>query len=126
MNDSWKNGFDAAREGSRLAKAPRHSRKVGAALYGGSRLLSIGFNEYGKTHPADRRERSLHAEHRAILRRQHFVTSGRQILYVWRETADGCAANSTPCLNCMRLIREADIKIIRYIDEYGEAKELKL
>lgn len=123
MNDSWRRGFDAARQGARLAQAPRHSRKVGAALYSGPRLLSIGFNSYAQTHPNDHRGYSLHAEHRAVLRRQYFSSPRRQTLYVWRETADGKPANCTPCVNCLRIMREAGIGTVRYINDKGKETE---
>jgi|SRR5690242_17961026 len=126
MNESWKRGFDTAKEGARLAKAPRHSRKVGAALYSGPRLLSIGFNSYAQTHPNDHRGYSIHAEHRALLRRQHYSTHRKQIIYVWRETADGQPANCTPCAHCIELMREAGIGIVRYINDERNPVEVKI
>jgi len=104
LSDGWTQGFDAAKEGSRLAQAPRHSRKVGAALYAGRRLLSIGFNSYGQSHPRNPKGYSIHAEHRALLRRQHYAPHNRLIMYIWRETADGNPAHSEPCKRCKELM----------------------
>jgi deoxycytidylate deaminase len=52
MNAHWRRGFETAKAASLLAIAPKVRLRVGAALFSGTRLLSIGFNSYGVTHPA--------------------------------------------------------------------------
>lgn len=121
-------GFDTAFAAAELSDAPRQGLKMGAALYSGSRLLSVGANRW-HSHPASDNAdfcRSLHAEHVALLRRQHFdKPSGRLTLYVARSLADGSIGNSRPCDNCMWLCREAGIDRVRFY-EYNVRNEVAL
>lgn len=119
MNRTWARGFEVAKAAALLSNA-RHARRVGAALYSGSTLLSIGYNEYGKSHP--KAVWNMHAEHRALLRRQYHV-SKNLIVYVFRETADGKEACSKPCSNCAALMKEAGVRLVRYLDEVGLPQE---
>jgi deoxycytidylate deaminase len=121
----WQTGFDAARAASQLANAPRRACRIGAALFSGPRLLSLGFNTYGQSHPQDARGYSMHAEHRALLRRRHYDRSAKLILYVYRETADGQPAHCRPCSNCLRLIRIARVAIVRFIGVDNKAQEIR-
>ena len=122
-------GFDAALAASELSDAPRPGLRMGAALFSGSRLLSVGANRW-HSHPASDNSngfcRSLHAEHVAIVRRKHFdKPSGRLTLFVARRLADGSIGNSRPCDNCFWLCREAGISHIHFY-EYGVRNEIAL
>jgi deoxycytidylate deaminase len=103
------------------------SRKIGAALFSKGNLLSIGFNQWGVTHPASDNgvdfTRNLHAEHKAVLKRRHY-DNNNLVLYTYRETCDGMPACSKPCNNCMEIISEAGIKKVRYIDNNGQMIEM--
>lgn len=129
ISSSWARGFEAAKAASKYAIAPRIGLKVGAALYAKSTLLSIGFNSYDVTHPNSHRNRvytcNIHAEHRAIIKRQHYV-NGNLIIYVWRERFDGTPGNCKPCLTCQLILKEAGVKRARFIDEFGKPKEMIL
>jgi deoxycytidylate deaminase len=121
-------GFSVAFAAALLSTAPRAGLKLGAALYSGSRLLSVGANRW-HSHPASNNTgfcRSLHAENVALLRRQHFDRpSGRLTLFVARRLADGSIGNSKPCGNCLKLCVEAGISRVRFY-EHGVRQELAL
>lgn len=126
--NSLDRGFDVALTASLLSDAPRPGLRMGAALYSGSRLLSVGFNRW-HTHPkSDNRNfnQSLHAEHVALLRRQHFDNPKNLILYVARKRSDGIFGCSKPCNNCQQLCSIAGVSRIRYFDTHGKVKELVL
>ena len=114
---------------SLYAITPRIGLRVGAALYAKSTLLSIGFNTYNVTHPDSGKgkdfNRNFHAEHRAIIKRQHYE-NGNLILYVWRERFDGTPGNCRPCMNCQLILREAGVKRVRFMNAAGKAEELVL
>lgn len=122
-------GFSVAIAAAELSDAPVCARRMGAALFRGSRLLAVGANLYHRSHPASANEReffiSTHAEHVALLRRRHFDVSGNA-LYIARRLANGLLGNSKPCLNCQELCRIAGVKRIYYIDDYQVCKEIKL
>jgi len=128
-SQSWKKGFEVAKAASKYAIAPREGLRIGAALYAKSALLSIGFNTYYVTHPASARnklfDRNIHAEHRAIIKRQHYDNSS-MVMYVYRELANGILANCMPCLTCQKLMAEAGVKRVRFINEGGQFEELSL
>lgn len=85
-----------------------HSRK---ALFTGPRLLTLGANLYERSHPESERKalenftRSTHAEHRALLKWQHYDMRNRLTLFVARRRSDGTIGNSRPCKNCMKLCK---------------------
>lgn len=117
-------GFDAAFAACELSDAPRTARKMGAALFSGSRLLSIGANLYRRSHPKSHAIcTSTHCEHVALLKRQHYTINGAMTLFVARRIADGSAGNSRPCPNCIELCRLAGVTRIWFY-EYGVQKML--
>jgi deoxycytidylate deaminase len=122
-------GFEAAFAASELSDAPRAGLRMGAALFSGSRMLSVGANLYRRTHPASAQAEgfaySTHCEHVALLRRQHYDTRSRLTLYVARRLADGTVGNSRPCINCMNLCKLAGVTRIWFY-EYGQRKETTL
>lgn len=130
MIDSLDRGMEVALAAASLSNAPRTALRMGAALYSGPRLLSIGANTYGKTHPdsANTREfcRNTHAEMGALLKRKHYDGDSRLTLYVARQKANGHLACSEPCENCKRLAKIAGVKRVCFLDEQGKVKETKL
>lgn len=102
---------------------------MGAALFCGGKIISTGFNTYGKTHPATSNKEyisSVHAEHACIIKRQHYEPSNNLIMYVYREDSKGIPVCSKPCQQCEDIMRMAGIKRVRYIDIKGNAAEMKL
>lgn len=129
MNTRWKQGFDAAKSALVYSDAPIFSKRMGGALFAGSNLIAIGFNKYRCTHPkAAYREfnKSIHAEHRAVIKRQHYDNSYNMIMYVYRENCKLEPVCSKPCNNCCLIMKEAGIKLVRYINLHGQVDELKL
>lgn len=122
-------GFDTAFAAAQLSDAPRVGLKMGAALYTGSRLLAVGANLYGRTHPASATKEgcntSTHAEHTCLLKRQHYDVTSKLTLYIARRKADGSIGTSRPCTNCLNLCRMAGVSRIWFF-EHGEKKEIVL
>lgn len=117
--------FEIARAASFLSRA-RTARKVGAALFSGSILLSVGNNEYGHTHPNSKPYCNLHAEHRCLLRRRYYKDGSNLCIYIYRETVDGSLGCSRPCANCISLLREAGVKKAYYFNVSGNIESLKI
>lgn len=121
-------GFETALAASLLSSAPRRGLCMGAALFHGSRLLSVGANRW-TTHPASNNEdftRSLHAEHVALLRRWHYDAPSRMTLYVARKREDGTLGCSKPCANCMALARLAGVRRVWFYNHKGQSEEVTL
>lgn len=119
-------GFEAAFAVALLSDAPRAGLKMGACLMSGSRLLSVGANRWS-THPdSDNNSgfcRSLHAEHCALVKRQHYDAPSRMTLYVARRREDGTVGNSRPCMNCLNLCRLAGVTRVWFYED-GVRKEI--
>jgi deoxycytidylate deaminase len=117
-------GFDAAFAASELSDAPRPGLRMGAALFSGSRLLSVGANLYGRSHPASVQSedfwRSTHCEHVALLRRQHYDTRSKLTLFVARRRMDGTVGSSRPCVNCFKLCLLAGVTRVWFHNSYGQ------
>lgn len=116
-------GFDIAKAASDYATAPRHSRKVGAALFSGGALIAIGYNRYNYTHPDAKW--GIHAEHSALIKRRYHPGKNL-VMYVYRELSSGQPACSKPCENCQNLMREAGVKFVRFLDDAGNFKQIQL
>jgi len=129
---SWQRGFDSAKAASLHSNAPRVSKKMGAALYSGNRLLSIGYNLFYKTHPkyifyedGEKFAKNVHAEWMALLKRQHYSNSNL-IMYVYRELDNGNLGCSKPCPMCKTMMEVAGVSKVRYIEKDGTYEEMKL
>ena len=122
-------GMSVALAASLLSNAPRCGLRLGASLFHGSRLLSVGCNRW-HTHPASHNtkefDRTLHAEAVALLRRAHYDVPRRLTLYVARKHEDGTLGCSRPCANCMALARLAGVRRVYFYDAEGKIKEVKL
>ena len=129
MIKSWQRGFDAAKAAMLYSNGGRPGRKLGAALFNGSRIISIGFNIFTKTHPLVKHatfDKNVHAEHAAVIKRQHYDNGGNLILYVYRENGNGVPICSKPCKSCQNILALANVKRVRYIDEKGQFTEMHL
>lgn len=134
MIASWKRGFDVARAASLLSDGPQTGYRLGAALYAGSNLLSIGCNNWNKTTPYSKNTEfngNVHAEISCLVRRRHYDHSNNMILYISRTTTNALRtesqdACSRPCTNCLNLIKISGVRRIRFFNEQGEPTEIKL
>ena len=120
-------GMSVAFAASELSDAPRPGLRMGAALFSCSRLLSVGANLYGRSHPQSAQSedftRSTHAEHVALLRRQHYDIRSKLTLYVARKRSDGTIGNSRPCKNCITLCNVLGVGRVWFY-EHGIRKEI--
>jgi len=133
MNDRggrWVRGFETAQAASYHAEVTYEPWKMGAAMFSGNNLLSVGFNLMRKSHPQSQHIKGyntcVHAEQMALIRRRHYDGNSNLIMYVWRTGGDGKAASSKPCPNCRNLMRLAGVRKVRYYSEDGEPEEMKL
>ncbi|MGI4811883.1 MAG: hypothetical protein ACRYGG_00870 [Janthinobacterium lividum] len=131
LSASWKRGFDVAKAARLHSNGVRPGEKLGAALFSGPILVSIGFNTYDKTHPAASNKkfnRCIHAEHACLIRRQYHADKDL-VMYVYRETSTHkgvvTPSISKPCESCMQLLSLAGVKRVRYFNLLGEVEELK-
>ena len=134
LSKSWQRGFDAASAASLHSTGLAVGQKMGAALYAGSILLSIGFNDWNKTTPHSKHEThngNTHAEVMAVVKRWHYEKSRNLILYVSRTITNpeqtivkyGC---SRPCEKCMNLAKDYGVRRVRFFNEFGMPNEIKL
>lgn len=99
--------------------------RVGAALFKGSRLLSIGWNNT-KTHPASTtRYNAQHAEFNCLIG-QHKIDVCGATLFVVRLTKASNDGVSKPCEHCEKLIRAAGVRKVFYINRKNEIESMKL
>jgi deoxycytidylate deaminase len=100
---------------------------LAAILRRGKTVVKIGENTF-KTHPRFKRVypdgtcgSHMHAEMNVL----RFAKPG-DTLEVIRFTKTGGRAMARPCEHCMRHIREAGIKKVRYTNSEGEWESMKL
>ena len=132
MNNKWKRGFEVAKNASLHSNGPSKGRRMGTALYSGNKLVSIGFNQYYKTHPKYRISiknveitKNIHAEMSALIKRQYY-TNKNLIMYIYREKDNGELGCSRPCELCYEMLRLAEVKRVCFINENGVFVEEKL
>ena len=134
ISKSWSRGFEVARIASMHSTGTTFGQKLGAALYAGSNLLSIGFNDINKTHKfsvCKEYNGNTHAEVKCLIKRWHYEKSNNLILYVSRiiTNSDHTIMNfgcSRPCAKCMKVIIAYGIKRVRFYNERGIPEEIKL
>ncbi len=134
MIRSWQRGMDAAKAASMFSNGTSLGYRLGAALYAGSNLLSVGFNDWCKSTPLSRHrfyDGNTHAEAMTLVRRRHYDRGNNLILYISRTKTDTFHtvtknACSRPCKSCMNLIRLAGVKKIRFYNEDGLPTEIRL
>jgi len=132
MANKTERGMEVAAVASKLATAPFTRTKMGAALFAGSRLVSIGFNKYSKSHPDHKIHKrdenflyNIHAEQAALIKRRHYDNGGNLVMYVWRERQDGTPGCSKPCSMCQALLKEAGVRKVIYYNDQGVVEEMR-
>lgn len=134
LPNSWRRGFETAAAASEHSNGKQPCYKLGSALYKGNTLVSVGFNIYDKTHPSslhhkrDTYHGNVHAELSALIKRRHYADKN-QTIYVYRCTiikGKAVPSLSKPCASCQSLLKLAGVKLARYINENGEAEEMRL
>ncbi|MCI4437618.1 MAG: hypothetical protein JHC33_12500 [Ignisphaera sp.] len=134
-------GFEAAKVASACSDGESKRERMGAAIFAGSRLLSIGFNQYYKSRPDNKfikvvnnkvveYYKATHAEQSALDKIKYKYnanySNSKLILYIYREGADGMPSASKPCELCQMLIKKAGISIVRFFTTSGSYKEWKV
>lgn len=108
--------MDKFRLAKLISKESTHFPQIGAVIYKGNRVISLGFNKI-KSHPKlanEDRFFSLHAEMSAILNAKQNLKGCT--IYVYREYQDGDPALAKPCKHCMPNLIEAGISKVYYTD----------
>lgn len=132
-------GFEAAKAASTCSDGLFAREKMGAAIYAGSRLLSIGFNNYAKSRPGNKfikvvddkvfeYYKATHAEQSALdkIKYSENYANSKLIMYIYREAANGTPSASAPCELCQALIKRSDISVVRFFTPSGSYKEWKV
>lgn len=112
-----------AERAASLSSASFH--RVGAAIFRGGSLLSLGWNSL-KTHPASTtRYHGQHAEFAALIgtRKEEIVGS---TIFVVRLTKASHLGISKPCEHCERILRAAGVKKVWFLDENAQHTLMKL
>jgi len=99
-----------------------YSHKVGAAVFIGSRLISIGYNQK-KSHPRNQAIWSRHAEFDSLI---HLMgeDSSKAILFVARLTRSNKISCAKPCPTCCELITKLGIRRVFYTNYKGQLEPL--
>lgn len=114
------------RTATEAAKFVTHSRfRVGAAIYLGNRLVSIGWNT-DRTNPnAQTIFRWEHAELNALIGTSKYDLT-RATIYVVRITQTGMIRMAKPCGDCQRVLRAAGLRRVVYTDNSGKPRKMRL
>lgn len=116
-------GIKAAAEAAQFTVHSRY--QVGAAIYVGNKLISIGWNE-DKTDPKQRSIfRWRHAETAALVGTRKTDLS-RATMYVTRVTKTGGLRIAKPCKDCQRILRAAGIRRVVFTNRLGKPESMKL
>jgi pyrimidine deaminase RibD-like protein len=106
--------FELARK---LAHKSSSYHKLGCVIAYRSKVVSVGFNDMGKTHPkANSRFKTLHAEVDALIRLEDAAGCDA---YVYREFKNGRKAMAKSCPACELALRKAGVKRIFYTTDGG-------
>jgi len=111
-------GRRAAIKAARLSKFYAH--RVGAVLFNGPRLISLGYNVH-KSHPENTCF-TRHAEFNSLKRTK--TRTNNLVMYVARLTRTDKISLARPCPACQIKIREAGIREVYYTTHSGELEKL--
>lgn len=116
----FEKGLKAALQAARRSEF--YSHRVGAAVFVGSRLISMGHNKH-KSHPRNRCCWSQHAEFDSLVRLVGENLSNA-ILFVARLTRTDRVSCAKPCDDCQEFINQLNIKKVFYTNYKGELEKL--
>jgi deoxycytidylate deaminase len=118
-NQTIQRGLKAAQKAA-LCSTGYH--RVGAAVFKGKRMLSVGHNK-PKTHPDSTTvQYGHHAEFACFIATYKYDLAGATI-FVVRLTRGGRLGISKPCKECWSWIRAMGIKKVVYLDRNGNPVE---
>ena len=114
MTPRIKRFFELARK---LARKSPSYHKLGCVIASGNKVISVGFNDMGKTHPkANSPFKTLHAEVDALI---GLDSADKCDAYVFREFKSGKWALAKSCPACELALRKAGVKRIFYTTDDG-------
>ena len=127
----WIQGFETAKAAMVYSDGFKARDKMGAAIFCGSRLLSIGFNQYSKTDGTIKTKTpflfSIHAEKAALSKIKYRNYSDLKLIcYVVRMNSKNQFVISKPCNNCIEALQNFGVHSIRFINAKGNAEEILL
>ncbi len=123
----WIQGFEAAKAASECSDGFKNRDKMGSAIFFGSRLLSIGFNQYSKIDASTKKQLSMHAEKAALSKiKYRNYESVKLICYVVRMNSKNQYVVSKPCKSCITALTEGGIHSVRFVNSNGNAEEIFL
>ena len=124
--------FNAAKAVSKLSN---HKHKLGCIVVNKHRIISSGYNSMDKFHRLQAQlDKEVftnseclgpkHAEFSALLPLMYpSCDLSKATIFIYREHKDGSPALARPCSRCMKLIKNLNIKKIKYTTEDGYAVE---
>lgn len=89
-------------------------------------LISSGFNNQTKTHPAIKKyneHQTIHAEFSACMKVKNKKLLNGATMIIYRESADGEPALARPCSSCYSFLKNMGIKNITYSTPLGFTTE---
>lgn len=130
---SIRRGFEAAEAAASYSDWPSKRTQMGSAIFMGSRLLSIGFNQFWKARPGNRfyklRQdgvvveyvKPFHAEQSALVKIRHreYPSRKKLIMFVYRMDSQNQPASSFPCQMCQTDITTSGISTVHFIAPGG-------
>lgn len=122
VSQGLERGMRAAIKAALLSGAEHH--RVGAALFKGKALVSIGWNSK-KTHPASLTRYKAHHAEFACLTGLYKTDLATTTIFVARITKGGNIGMSKPCDACSSLLRASGIKKVFYTNNKGEIERLR-
>jgi tRNA(Arg) A34 adenosine deaminase TadA len=117
------------RQAIRAAQLSDGKQLVGAAIYIGSKCVSAASNSMFKSDPKACSHYTWpfpHAEFNAIknIDRRHRVSDAT--VYIVRLLKSGKIANSKPCCECRKMLKESGVRAVYFSGEEGEVRILDL
>lgn len=100
------------------SKSQFHCHRVGAALFKGKSLISVGWNKR-KTHPKNACILSRHGEFDTLIKLPMEQIAGAR-LYIARLTRTGKISYSKPCKDCLSFLKKLPLDKIYYTNYNGE------
>lgn len=114
-------GFAAALKAARRSQF--YSHRVGAAVFIGAKLISLGYNRH-KSHPkSSPRTCTQHAEFNSLIRLAGNDLSNA-VLFVARLTRTNRVSCAKPCPDCQAIISRMNIRRVFYTNHDGQLEKL--
>lgn len=120
MANRAKRGMRAAINAAHASNSPNF--KVGAAIMRGSKVISVGWNYFRKTHPRSCTHLStVHAEVNVLngLRREELEGCD---IFVARVTPGGIVSIAKPCEGCQEMLGALPIRRVYYTNRQGKIR----